>query len=134
MTVITRRILSLAAAALATAALTAGALIATTAEAAVENGKTAPNFSLVDSYGKTRTLSEFAGKTVVLEWTNDGCPFVQKHYIHSTNMQDTQKAAKADGVVWLSIISSAPVAPAQTSLPPFGTPAAAPPAEATPEG
>ncbi len=33
-----------------------------------------------------------------------------------------------------AIISSAPVAPAQTSLPPVGTPAAEPPAEATPEG
>jgi peroxiredoxin len=105
MTVVTRRILTLAAAAIATAALTAGALIANSAQAAVPNGAKAPNFSLVDSNGKTRQLSEFSGKTVVLEWTNDGCPFVQKHY--KGNMQSLQKAAAADGVVWLSVISSA---------------------------
>lgn len=106
MTVVTRRILALAAAAIATAALTAGALIANSAEAAVANGAKAPNFTLTDSNGKARQLAEFAGKTVVLEWTNDGCPFVKKHY--SGNMQALQKAAAADGVVWLSVISSAP--------------------------
>ncbi len=44
---------------------------------------------------------------MVLEWTNDGCPYVQKHY-SSNNMQTLQKDATAKGVVWLSIISSAP--------------------------
>ena len=43
-------------------------------------GQPAPAFQAVDASGKTRSLSEFAGKTVVLEWTNNGCPYVQKHY------------------------------------------------------
>ena len=60
-----------------------------------------------DAGGATRTLSEFAGRTVVLEWTNNGCPYVQKHY-NSSNMQRLQQEAAADGIVWLSVISSAP--------------------------
>lgn len=70
-------------------------------------GAAAPDFKAVDSNGKSHQLSELKGKTVVLEWTNDGCPFVQKHY-GSKNMQGLQKAAAADGVVWLTVISSAP--------------------------
>jgi hypothetical protein len=54
-----------------------------------------------------RALSEFKGKTVVLEWTNDGCPYVKKHY-GAGNMQKLQQEAAAGGVVWLSVISSAP--------------------------
>lgn len=91
----------------ATLALTTGALVAATAHAAVATGAKAPAFSVVDTAGKTRTLAEFAGKTVVLEWTNHDCPFVVKHY-GSGNMQKLQKAAAKDGVVWLSVISSAP--------------------------
>lgn len=68
--------------------------------------KPAPAFSVVDADGKTRTLAEFRGKTVVLEWINEGCPYVKKHY--NGNMQDLQKAARADGVVWLTVCSSAP--------------------------
>jgi Redoxin len=68
-------------------------------------GQPAPAFSLTDSNGKARTLEEFKGKTVVLEWTNAGCPFVKKHY--TGNMQAQQKSATADGVVWLSINSGA---------------------------
>ena len=52
-------------------------------------------------------LSDFHGKTVVLEWTNDGCPYVKKHY-GSGNMQSLQKDAAAKGIVWLTVISSAP--------------------------
>lgn len=44
---------------------------------------------------------------MVLEWTNHDCPFVRKHY-GAGNMQKLQAEAKADGVVWLSVISSAP--------------------------
>lgn len=66
----------------------------------------APAFSVKDADGKTRTLAEFKGKTVVLEWVNEGCPYVKKHY--SGNMQGLQQAAAADGVVWLSVVSSAP--------------------------
>jgi len=69
-------------------------------------GQPAPAFTATDSNGKTVSLADQKGKTVVLEWTNDGCPFVQKHY-ESGNMQSLQKAAAADGVVWFSVISSA---------------------------
>ena len=78
-----------------------------TAHAAPEVGKPAPDFSAVDSNGKTVKLSDFHGKTVVLEWTNDGCPYVKKHY-GSGNMQSLQKDAAAKGIVWLTVISSAP--------------------------
>jgi len=88
------------------AMLTAGALIATSASAAPV-GDVAPAFKEVNTAGKEVQLSDFAGKTVVLEWTNDGCPFVQKHY-NSRNMQKTQEAATEDGVVWLTVISSKP--------------------------
>jgi peroxiredoxin len=67
----------------------------------------APNFSLVDSLGKTYSLSDLKGKFVVLEWLNHGCPFVRKHY-SSGNMQKLQSTYTAKGVVWLSIASSAP--------------------------
>jgi hypothetical protein len=66
----------------------------------------APGFSLKDADGRVRTLAEFRGKVVVLEWINEGCPYVKKHY--QGNMQALQKAAEADGVVWLSVCSSAP--------------------------
>ena len=83
------------------------AALAVPAFAAPSLGQPAPAFQAVDAAGRTRSLSEFAGKTVVLEWTNDGCPYVQKHY-GSGHMQNLQKRATADGVVWLTIISSAP--------------------------
>jgi peroxiredoxin len=67
-------------------------------------GQPAPNFSTVDTSGKTRKLSDYKGKLVVLEWTNPGCPFVQKHY--SGNMQALQKEFTAKGVVWLAINST----------------------------
>lgn len=70
-------------------------------------GQPAPPFTATDSNGKTVSLTDFRGKVVVLEWTNHECPFVQRHY-ESGNMQALQKAATADGVIWLSIVSSAP--------------------------
>jgi len=70
-------------------------------------GEPAPAFTLTDSHGAHRTLNEFRGKIVVLEWTNAECPFVKKHY-DSGNMQKQQAAAVADGVVWLTINSGAP--------------------------
>lgn len=75
--------------------------------AAAKVGDAAPNFTLPGSDGKPHSLAEYKGKNVVLEWTNDGCPFVKKHY-GSGNMQSLQKEAQKDGAVWLSIISSAP--------------------------
>ena len=77
-------------------------LIATAATAVV--GQTAPAFTLLDTSGKPLRLVGFAGKTVVLEWNNPGCPFVRKHY--QGNMQALQKEAAAQGVVWLAINST----------------------------
>jgi peroxiredoxin len=70
-------------------------------------GQLTPDFTGIDSTGKTRTLSELRGKTVVLEWTNHECPFVGKHY-STGNMQKLQKEAIGNDVIWLSVISSAP--------------------------
>ena len=69
-------------------------------------GQAAPAFTLVDGDGEPRALSDFNGKVVVLEWTNEDCPYVRKHY--SGAMQALQREAGEDGVIWLSIISSAP--------------------------
>ncbi len=75
--------------------------------AAVEPGEVAPDFTLTDSKGTSHKLSDFRGKLVVLEWLNHECPFVKKHY-SGGDMQKLQKEYTAKGVVWLSIISSAP--------------------------
>jgi peroxiredoxin len=80
---------------------------ATSAPAVATVGQPAPAFELVDTSGQSHSLSDFAGKTVVLEWTNHECPFVKKHY-SAGNMQAQQREATADGVVWLTINSSAP--------------------------
>lgn len=72
-----------------------------------EIGAAAPSFTLPDSYGKEHSLADYAGKWVVLEWLNYGCPFVQKHY-NSGNMQTLQSEFRGKGVVWFSIVSSAP--------------------------
>jgi peroxiredoxin len=74
---------------------------------AVEPGETAPDFTLKDSKGNSKKLSSYSGKFVVLEWMNPECPFVKKHYSIG-NMQSLQKEYTTKGVVWLSIISSAP--------------------------
>ncbi|HEU4601695.1 MAG TPA: redoxin family protein [Steroidobacteraceae bacterium] len=72
-------------------------------------GEAAPSFNLMDASGKTRSLDEFKGKTVVLEWNNPECPFVRKHYnAEVRNMQTQQANATKDGVVWLTINSGAP--------------------------
>jgi len=74
---------------------------------ALPPGSAAPDFKGVDSNGVTHSLSEYRGKLVVLEWANKGCPYEQKHY-NSGNMESLQKQWTAKGVVWLSILSSAP--------------------------
>lgn len=74
---------------------------------ALKPGDPAPDFKGTDSMGKTETLTQFRGKWVVLEWANQGCPYEQKHY-KSGNMERLQRDWTAKGVVWLSIISSAP--------------------------
>lgn len=72
----------------------------------VESGSSAPDFTLKGLQGDVK-LSDFKGKVVVLEWLNHGCPFVRKHY-DSGNMQALQKKYTGQGVVWLSVVSSAP--------------------------
>lgn len=75
------------------------------AQATAKVGAPAPAFEALDADGKLRKLSEFAGRTVILEWTNHDCPYVRKHY-NSATMQTLQKDMAREGVVWLSVISS----------------------------
>jgi peroxiredoxin len=74
---------------------------------AVAPGSPAPDFKGTDSNGVQHSLSQYKGKYVVLEWANKGCPYDQKHYL-SGSMANLQKEWTAKGVVWLSVISSAP--------------------------
>ena len=69
-------------------------------------GQPAPAFRGVDVNGKPVSLADFRGKTVVLEWNNPNCPFVQKHYT-SGNMQSLQQKNTSTGVVWLAVNSTA---------------------------
>ena len=80
-------------------------LVTTCSAWAVRVGEAAPEFTGTDSHGQTHKLSDYHGKFVVLEWTNNGCPFTKKHY-DSGNMQALQKEWTAKGVVWLTILSS----------------------------
>ncbi|RZI92017.1 MAG: thioredoxin family protein [Variovorax sp.] len=89
----------------AAVALGATFLMGANAAAAPAVGQKAPDFVAVDTRGQQHKLSDFAGKFVVLEWTNPGCPFVRKHY-GGGNMPATQKAATAKGVVWLAVNST----------------------------
>jgi peroxiredoxin len=77
-------------------------------------GAAAPAFTLTDSNGRNLSLADFKGKTVVLEWTNHECPYVGKHY-RGNNTQALQKKWTGQGVVWLSVISSAPGQPGYVS-------------------
>lgn len=100
------------AASMAAASALSFALVACGSEAGstladLQVGKAAPDFRASDVNGRTVSLSDFRGKTVVLEWSNPECPTVKKHY-ESGNMQKTQTEATADGAVWLTINSSAP--------------------------
>lgn len=78
-----------------------------TSFAQIKVGGPAPDFRAADSQGKTESLDQFKGKYVVLEWHNQGCPYTKKHYV-SGNMQALQKEWTAKGVVWFTVISSAP--------------------------
>jgi peroxiredoxin len=83
------------------------AVLASPALANPDLGKPAPDFAAADTKGKQVRLADFKGKLVILEWSNHQCPYVRKHY-GAGNMQKTQEAARALGVVWITIISSAP--------------------------
>jgi hypothetical protein len=75
--------------------------------ASPQPGQPAPAFQGKDYEGRPVDLAQFKGKTVVLEWTNQGCPFVA-HMYSSGVMQRLQRDAARDGIVWISVISSAP--------------------------
>jgi len=77
------------------------------ARATAEIGRPAPDFTATDSNGRTVQLAGLKGKVVILEWTNDGCPYVGKWY-RSGAMQQLQHDASARGAIWLSVVSSAP--------------------------
>ncbi len=87
--------------------LLAFVVLISTSDAVAKMDKPAPNFTLNSVSGTMVSLSDYRGKTVVLEWTNHDCPYVQKHY-DSDNMQSLQRKYTSQDVVWLSIISSAP--------------------------
>ena len=91
-------------------------LVATCTAWAVRVGEAAPEFTGTDSHGQTHKLSDYRGKYVVLEWTNNGCPYTRKHY-DSGNMQALQKEWTAKGVVWLTVLSSHPGAQGYMTAP-----------------
>jgi alkyl hydroperoxide reductase subunit AhpC len=82
-------------------------VLATSLARAARIGDPAPNFTATDTNGQTHKLSDYAGKFVVLEWHNRGCPYTQKHY-NSGNMENLQREWTGRGVIWLTVISSAP--------------------------
>ena len=93
----------------AAVAFSAAALIAFSAEAETSIGDVAPAVTGTTATGESVSLDDFAGKRVVLEWTNHDCPFVKKHYdAEFANMQTLQTTATDEDTVWLTVISSAP--------------------------
>lgn len=97
----------------------AALVLAPPALATATVGQPAPAFTATDSQGRTHNLADFRGRTVVLEWTNADCPFVQKFYAGG-DMQKLQAEARQQGVVWLTVNSGAPgkqghVTPAQAN-------------------
>lgn len=75
--------------------------------AGADVGQKAPSFEILDISNRKRSLSEFTGKIVVLEWTSPSCPFVRAQYV-SGKMQELQRWAVGQGVVWLSVLSTNP--------------------------
>jgi hypothetical protein len=104
---IMRIVMRIAACALVLAGFALGIRESKAAASEPQIGQSAPDFTVKDSKGIDRHLSDFRGKTVVLEWTNADCPYTRKHYASGT-MQSAQTLAQKNGVVWLSVISSAP--------------------------
>ncbi len=93
------------ASAVATTASTTASTPSPSESAAV--GKPAPDFALKDLDGKEVRLSSFKGKTVVLEWFNPSCPFVDRSHTKGS-LKDTAKRHTKNGVVWLAVNSGAP--------------------------
>jgi alkyl hydroperoxide reductase subunit AhpC len=87
--------------------LTAAICMAPLLLVAAKIGQPAPDFTATASNGKSFRLGDYRGKYVVLEWHNNGCPYVGKHY-KSGNMQRLQKEWTGRNVIWFTILSSAP--------------------------
>lgn len=87
--------------------LTAAGIAGVLAASITRIGRPAPAFTATTADGRTLSIADLKGKTVVLEWTNHECPFVMKHY-GARNMQALQSKWTGKGVVWLAVISSAP--------------------------
>lgn len=85
--------------------LAALSLSALPALAAGAVGEKAPDFKLKGIDGKTYSLADFKGKTVVLEWVNPNCPFSDRHAREKT-MSELHK--QNGEVVWLGINSTNP--------------------------
>jgi peroxiredoxin len=79
--------------------------LAAPALAAPRLGAPAPDFHVKDATGRLRSLGEFRGKILVLEWTSDACPYSHKHY-DSHNMQRLQARARQQGVAWLTVMTA----------------------------
>ena len=73
----------------------------------VDVGAQAPQFTAKGADGKPHRLRDYAGKLVVLEWTNPVCPFTAVKY-KSGAMQALQRYAASREIVWLSIDTAAP--------------------------
>jgi peroxiredoxin len=73
----------------------------------VEVGAPAPQFTAKSADGSRHGLRDYAGKLVVLEWTNPVCPFTAVKY-KSGAMQSLQRYAADHEVVWLSIDTASP--------------------------
>ena len=74
-------------------------------------GSPAPAFTAVDTRGESHSLAGYAGKWIVLEWFNHGCPATKAHYALVNgvgNTQAMQKEYTKRGVIWLSVVSSGP--------------------------
>lgn len=76
----------------------------TTATTAAEIGKPAPEFTLTDLSGKTHKLSDYRGKTVVLEWFSPACPYCVYAYAEGP-LAEQPNRLKSEGVVWLAVNS-----------------------------
>ncbi|HEX8524584.1 MAG TPA: redoxin domain-containing protein [Tepidisphaeraceae bacterium] len=101
-----QKMLSLIAVVALTFAFGALSIARAESQAQAEVGKAAPNFSLQDQDGKTVSLDAFKGKIVVLEWFNEGCPYVKRHYEQGNTMNTLVDKYASKSVIWLAINST----------------------------
>ena len=92
---------------IAAACIGLGGLAQGTGLGRVDVGAQAPQFTAKGADGKQHSLRDYAGKLVVLEWTNPVCPFTAVKYKSGT-MQALQRYAASRQIVWLSIDTAAP--------------------------